>query len=233
MFTFKQFAIDDSMCAMKVGTDSVLLGCWTDVSGVRTVIDVGAGSGILTLMTAQRAPGASITAVEIDEAAARAAAANIEASPWARRCRAVCSDAAAFTPDEAPDLVICNPPYFTGGLLAPDRQRAAARHAEGSLGPLSVISLACRWLSPGGSLAMVTPADMAGDIVFEAEMHRMDVWRRCLVSTNAGKAPSRILWQLSPKGTHTPEPDTHLDVRTQGKPSEQYRALTADFYLHL
>ncbi len=233
MFTFKQFSIDDSACAMKVGTDSVMLGAWTDTYGVRSVIDVGAGSGILSLMIAQRAPEADIIALELDEAAATAAAANFAASPWTERCHAFCIDAADYLPSSPPDLIICNPPYFTGALTAPDRQRTTARHANGSLTPLSVIAMADRWLSSSGSLAMVTPADIADNIVFEAEMHRMDTWRRCLVATNAGRPATRILWQFSRKGTRTPQPDSHLDVRSCGAPSEAYRILTADFYLHL
>lgn len=231
MFSFKQFTVDDSACAMKVGTDSVLLGAWTDVAGVASAIDVGAGSGILSLMTAQRAPLAQITAIELDEAAAQAAATNFAASPWADRCHAICIDAAMFEPDTAPDLIICNPPYFTRALLAPDRQRAAARHAMGSLSPLSVIGMAARWLSPAGSLAMVTPADIADEVVFEAEMHRFDVWRRCMVSTTAGKPATRILWQFSPRGTRPHLPDTFLDVRSAGSPTDAYRTLTSDFYL--
>lgn len=232
MFTFKQFSIDDSRCAMKVGTDSVLLGAWADVAHVHSVIDVGAGSGILALMIAQRAPEARVTAVEIDAEAAAGAAANIAASPWACRCRAVRGDVASYSPEAPADMMICNPPYFTGALRAPDRQRATARHAEGTLSPLSAIALAERWLAPEGSLAMVTPADIADDVVFEAEMRRMDVWRMCMVSTATGKAPSRILWQLSRKGCHPTESRTRLYIRSEGKLTDEYRSLTSDFYLH-
>lgn len=233
MFDFKQFSIDDSTCAMKVGTDSVLLGAWTDTESVKTVVDVGAGSGLLTLMIAQRAPGAALTAIEMDPEAAEAATANIVASPWPDRCTVQCIDAALYTPGDKVDLVICNPPYFTSGLRAPDRQRATARHAEGSLTPLSVIAMAGRWLSERGTLAMVTPADIADDIVFESEMHRMDIWRRCLISTTIEKHAGRILWQLSRKGTRIPRPDTTLVLRCAGEPTDEYRRLTDDFYLHI
>lgn len=231
MFTFKQFSIDDSRCAMKVGTDSVLLGAWADVSDVRSVIDVGAGSGILTLMIAQRAPQARISAIEIDADATAAASANIAASPWAHRCRAICRDAADYEPEAPADLMICNPPYYINALHAPDSKRDTARHAGGSLGPLQVIALADRWLAPAGSLAMVTPADIAADVVFEAEMRRMDVWRKCLVSTASGKAPSRILWQISRKGSRRPESPSSLDIRTGTSLTDEYRSLTSDYYL--
>ena len=233
MFDFKQFSIDDSGCAMKVGTDSVLLGAWADTVGVKTVVDLGAGSGLLTLMIAQRIPGSVITAIEIDSEAAEAAEANIAASPWPDRCSVRCIDAALYTPCDKVDLMICNPPYFTSGLRAPDRQRATARHAEGSLTPLSAIAMAGRWLSERGTLAMVTPAHIADDIVFEAEMHRMDIWRRCLIYTTIEKPAGRILWQLSRKGTRTPQADTTLTLRCAGTPTDEYRRLTDDFYLHI
>lgn len=218
---------------MKVGTDSVLLGAWAAVGDAHHVIDVGAGSGILTLMVAQRAPQAEITAIEIDASAAEGAAANIAASPWSDRCCIVCIDAADFTPISTPDLLICNPPYFNGGIHAPDRQRAVARHAEGSLSPLKAVELADKWLSPEGSLAMVTPADIADKVVFEAEMHHFDVWRLCRVSTASGKLPTRILWQLCRKGCHPIEGDTCLNVRQGSELTEEYRTLTGDFYLYL
>lgn len=218
---------------MKVGTDSVLLGAWVDVDGVTTVLDAGAGSGILSLMIAQRAPQASVTAVELDSAAAEAAEANIAASPWAERCRVVCADMGCYNPTVPPDLIICNPPFFTGGIPAPDRRRASARHAATGFGPLSVIDFAARWLAPKGSLAMITPAVIADDIVFEAEMQRMDIWRMCRVATTSGRPASRILWQLSRKGVRSPAAESCLDVHSHGEYTDAYRTLTSDFYLHL
>ena len=80
-FEFKRFAIDDRGCGMKIGTDSVLLGAWADLSGARSILDLGCGSGVLALMAAQRAPEARITGVEIDADACLCARANADASP--------------------------------------------------------------------------------------------------------------------------------------------------------
>ena len=92
MFSFQQFEIDDRHCAMKVGTDAVLLGAWADVEDSQRILDVGCGSGVVTLMAAQRAPHAVVTGVELDEAAAADAAANARRSPFAERVDIVCAD---------------------------------------------------------------------------------------------------------------------------------------------
>lgn len=234
MFNFKKFSIDDSGCAMKVGTDSVLLGSWSDIDGVVRVIDLGSGSGLLSLMMAQRIPRANVTAVELDPRACRCARANIEAASWAPRVNVVCADVMALPPEiaeSAPDLIICNPPYFSGGLSSPDPRRSRARTSDRGFGPNEAIMIASEILSPGGSLAMVTPADMAADIVFEAEMRRMQIWRRCDVVAVAGRAPGRTLWQIARKETHrTPERMT-LTIRRDGELTEEYARLTSEFYL--
>lgn len=244
-FRFKQFEVDDGGCAMKVGTDSVLLGSWCDCAGARTVLDLGAGSGLLALMIAQRLPEAVITAVEIDPGACGAAASNFEASPWSGRLSVVCADALAIVPDARypimrkrhaaslqvgigrADLIVCNPPYFIGGLQSPDSKRALARHSAG-LSPESAVEIAARILSPSGSLAMVTPADYADSLLFHAEMHRLNLWRRCHVTTS-GTRPSRLLWQWG----RAPRPveETSLVVRRGGLLTPEYTSLTSDFYL--
>jgi tRNA1Val (adenine37-N6)-methyltransferase len=86
-FAFKQFRVQQDRCALKVGTDGVVLGAWANVEEAKRILDIGTGTGLLALMAAQRAPGARIDAVEIDEAAAEQAAENVAASPWADRVR--------------------------------------------------------------------------------------------------------------------------------------------------
>lgn len=226
-FRFKQFDVDDGGCAMKVGTDSVLLGAWCDCRGARRVLDLGAGSGLLALMIAQRVPDATITAIEIDPEACEAAAANFAASPWGDRLTAVCSDALAYAPEFLPDLIVCNPPYFIGGLQSPDTRRALARHSAG-LCPESAVEIAARILSPSGSLAMVTPADYADSLLFHAEMHRLNLWRRCRVTTS-GTQPSRLLWQWGREAC--PVEETSLTLRRDGHLTPEYTALTSAFYL--
>lgn len=155
MFSFQQFEIDDRHCAMKVGTDAVLLGAWADVEDSQRILDVGCGSGVVTLMAAQRAPHAVVTGVELDKAAAADAADNARRSPFAERVDIVCADIlklaaeaddAAKTQSESEpmfkeeektkktgrfDCILSNPPYHEEDLLPPLTSRAAARHTAG------------------------------------------------------------------------------------------------------
>lgn len=225
-FDFKQFSVSDEHCGMKVGTDSVLLGAWADLpSGSVSIIDLGAGSGLLSLMAAQRCPQARITAVEIDPAACADARANADASPFAQRIEVVCADAMVFQPTHQPDAIICNPPYFDSALVSPDAARAAARHGAG-FDAVGALRFASAHLAPAGALAMVTPADGWQQLVFEAEMLRLRLRRICRVATRAGKPATRILWQFSRLDGQQAESDLLIG-------SSEYISLVKDFYLKL
>lgn len=225
-FSFKQFHIDDSGCAMKVGTDSVLLGAWASVEQARRIADIGAGSGLLSLICAQRNPDAMITAVEIDPAACDCARLNFAASPWSQRLEAACADALQWTSAEKYDFIISNPPYFTSALQSPCQARAKARHATDSLGPVSLMDVAARCLSPVGVLAMVTPADMEKDLIYEAAMRRLNPVRLCRVRSSQSKPASRLLSEWSFRAA----PLSHEEIVIA---SPEYRALTSPFYINM
>ena len=114
MFTFKQFTIDDSACAMKVGTDGVLLGAWAEVdnAATRRVLDIGTGSGLIALMLAQRLPESRIVGIDIVPEAVEAARRNAAASPFAGRIEMVCADVCHYQPEngELFDAIVSNPP---------------------------------------------------------------------------------------------------------------------------
>jgi tRNA1Val (adenine37-N6)-methyltransferase len=126
-FHFKQFSIRQDRSAFKVGTDGVLLGAWTDVAGVETVLDVGTGTGLLALMLAQRS-AARITAIEIDGPSSDQARENTAASPWHNRISIMNTSLQDFRPEGRFDLVISNPPFFQDSLRPPDNDRAISRH---------------------------------------------------------------------------------------------------------
>lgn len=228
-FRFKHFAVDTSGCGQKLGTDSVLLGAWAGLDGARTVLDLGAGSGVLALMCAQRSESAAITALEIDPAACDAAGANVAASPWSRRIDIVNADVLTFSPAGAYDLIISNPPYFRQGDASPVAARAAARHGSGFTWE-QAIDLAAKWLSPEGALAMVTPADIAADVTARAEMSRLKVRRQCMVASVAGRKPALALWEL--RRVDGPILRHSLAIRGRDKDyTNEYKSLTSDFYL--
>ena len=129
-FRFKQFTVYHDRCAMKVGTDGVLLGAWTNLSQSRRILDIGTGTGLIALMMAQRVPEVPITAIDIDAEAVNQANENFSASPWNNRLEAVLQDVCTYTEKNSFDTIVSNPPYFINSLKCPDNQRTTARHTD-------------------------------------------------------------------------------------------------------
>lgn len=127
-FQFKQFTIFQDRCAMKVGTDGVLLGAWTQVDNAKRILDIGTGTGLLALILAQRS-SAEIDAIEIDHDAAFQAKENVIQSSWSDRIQVIHISLQDFVQEKRKyDLIVVNPPYFTDALQAPDPRRSLARH---------------------------------------------------------------------------------------------------------
>ncbi len=128
-FRFRHFTIEQDHCAMKVTTDACIQGAWTPVvQGTQRILDVGTGTGLLSLMLAQRCPTAHISAIEIDEPAAAQAAINAQNSPWHQRIEVIHGNILEHTPETPYDLIVCNPPFFTDSLKNNQHNKSLARH---------------------------------------------------------------------------------------------------------
>lgn len=228
MFEFKQFKVDDSNSALKVGTDGVLLGAWADVGSARRVADIGAGCGLIALMIAQRFAGAHIDAVEIDADSCGDASRNFASSPWPRRLNAVCRD--ALTISGRYDAIVSNPPFFNENLRSPSERRASARH-EGSLSPASLIRLASRLLSVDGTLSFIAPSARDSEIDFLLASERLYPRRRLHVVTAPGKSAVRTLHEAS-RIDGPLENATIILRNADGFPSVDFKNLTSEFYLN-
>jgi tRNA1Val (adenine37-N6)-methyltransferase len=157
-FKFKQFNVKHSESAMKVGTDSILLGAWCHLSGSeRQILDIGSGCGVLSLMMAQRLPLANINAVEIDQQAYAESVENFKQSSWHDRIAVECADIRNVYIDQEFDFIICNPPFFRN-LIPYDQARALARH-QGHLQTSEILGQVNRLLNDSGSYATIAPAD--------------------------------------------------------------------------
>ena len=233
-FDFKNFSLDDSGCAMKIGTDGVLLGAWATLPVKGLALDVGTGSGLISLMMAQRASGGLlIIGIDSDKKAIECARTNVAASPWHKSVSVIHSGFEDYIIPSPAKLIISNPPFYSTGMLSPDNARATARHCNGALSPITLISYASKHLAPGGSLAMVTPYEFEQTIIFETTIRQMQIIRRCDVITVPGKKPRRILWQIQPSGDSTTASEhTTLTIRGQdGTFTDEYRDLTSAVYL--
>jgi tRNA1Val (adenine37-N6)-methyltransferase len=229
-FRFKQFTVDDSKCAMKVGTDGVLLGAWVDVSAAETILDIGTGCGVIALMVAQRSK-AHITAIDIDESAALQSKENFLSSPWQERMKAIHIAVQQFQPDYLFDLIICNPPFFKNALKTPFHERNLARHND-TLSFESLVSQVNRLLSETGKFVFILPVDEAYEVIHIASSRRLHVSRCCNVYSREDKFPNRILAELSRK--ESGESVSFLTIRDQNnKYTTEYKELTKDFYLFL
>ena len=239
-FRFKQFTVRQSGAAMKVGVDSVLLGAWACVDHLSFVtgspslriLDVGAGTGLLALMMAQRYPDAVIDAVEIDREAYRQASENVADSPWCPRIRVICDDFINFS-ENCPfhyDLIISNPPYFTASLKPQDTQRNIARHND-SLPHRSLLAESAKLLTPAGILAIVLPPAEALTLIDEAANYGFFVKRTLHVQSLPSKPVYRMLLEMS-KTEHPQNSQTlYIEKADRSDFTDEYKQLTKDFYL--
>lgn len=233
-FQFQQFFVDDTHCAMKVGTDGVLLGAWATVGAAQRVLDLGCGSGLIALMLAQRAPQAQVTGVEIDEAAANDARLNVQQSPFAPRIQVVAADALHFAPAQPFDLIVSNPPYFEEDLLPPSAHRAQARHTAGGgltfEALLHCVKRLLNWHNPAARFAVVLPATAEARFATAAEWHGLHLARRTQVVTRPKKPCKRVLLEFGVTEGALQSDELSL-IADDGARSEQYEALCGDFYL--
>ena len=234
MFRFKKFVIEQELCAMKVGTDGVLLGAWA--TGGSSVLDVGTGTGIIALMMAQRCPQARVTALDIDEGAARQALQNVAQSPFADRIEVLQKSMQEFDganetnrangtnrSNGTYDAIVSNPPFFIDSLNAPDRQRNIARHAE-MLTYGQLMQAAWRLLADEGELSVVVPFDYRQRMEDEATFVGFFPSRVCAVRTSARKPAKRFL--LAFRKHPCPCERTEMTLG-----DEAYTLLTQEFYL--
>ena len=159
MFKFKQFAINQDRCAMKIGTDAVLLGAWCPIdNNPKSILDIGAGTGILALMLAQRTNADQIDALEIDEEAYEQCVENFEASAWADKlfCYHAGLDEFVDEPEDEYDLIISNPPFYSEDFKTENEQRDLARFQD-AMPFEDLIEAADLLLSENGLFAVVIP----------------------------------------------------------------------------
>jgi tRNA1Val (adenine37-N6)-methyltransferase len=236
MFRFKQFTVKDNRCAMKIGTDGILLGCWADVSGARHILDIGTGCGVIALQCAQKNSFARITGLEIDSDACIDAIENIYNSPWQNRiiCLHTSLQAFASVNNEVFDAILSNPPFFENSQKALTKNRMNARHTD-TLHYLDIFEFSLNHLSNNGSVQLILPSENAATCVEKAQEYGLKPIRICHVFPTPQKAAHR--WLLHFMKTTS---DIHCEMNdlviengiTRHEYTEQYKILCKDFYLH-
>ncbi|NBH75189.1 tRNA1(Val) (adenine(37)-N6)-methyltransferase [Rodentibacter pneumotropicus] len=227
-FTFKQFHINQQHCAMKVGTDSILLGAWADIEQAKNVLDMGCGTGLLALMLAQRSsPDCSISAVELDPAAAQQARENIAISPWQERINLIHADVQHFlhTTSETFDLIVANPPYFKQGVECKNEERELARYTKQS--HLNWLVWAAERLSEKGKISFVLPYEAAKTL---EKLTALYCIKQTEIITKIGKSPQRMLITFS-KQPQKLLRDQIVIYNEKNCYTGEFVELTKDFYL--
>lgn len=227
-FFFQQFSIKQDQCAMKVGIDSVLLGSWSPFLLSNRILDIGTGTGILSLMLAQRTQG-TIDAVELDNKAYQQATENIKDSIFHNRIHCFNSSIQDYENSVAYDLIISNPPYFEDSLKSHDAARNRARHTDG-LSMEDLFSKASKLLASNGQLAIILPYANLGKALKTASEVQLYAARITKVRGREHKSPNRVLLLFQKD-----EIETKIDQLTvysaAGGYTQDFKNLTQDFYL--
>lgn len=241
-FQFKKFTIQQDRCAMKVGTDGVLLGAWTSVDPqIRRILDVGSGTGLISLMMAQRCPHAAIDGVELDPDAFEQGVENFEQSPWHSNLFNYHASFQEFTEEieEQYDVIMSNPPFFDHGD-SPEGPRKLARDKT-TLPLEDLISGADRLLSEHGRLALVLPADQEKNLLVLLSKFNFVLTRITKVRGSAQSPIKRILVECSKAVNEKTTEDkgqmtimSELTIEHQRHIyTEDYKALVREFYLKM
>ncbi|MDX6020386.1 tRNA1(Val) (adenine(37)-N6)-methyltransferase [Scandinavium sp. V105_16] len=233
-FTFKQFFVAHDRCAMKVGTDGILLGAWAPIARVKRILDIGTGSGLLALMLAQRTESTVvIDAVELDADAAEQAAENVAESPWANRIQIHTADVAQWLAEANSryDLIISNPPYYAQGVECATPEREQARYTT-TLDHVTLLNCAASAITEEGFFCVVLPEDIGNAFSEQALAMGWHLRLRTDVAETDLRPPHRVLLAFSPRPGECFS--DRLTIRgPEQQYSEGYTALTQAFYLFM
>ena len=230
-FQFKQFTVHQQRCAMKVGTDGMLLGAWAHVPVTSArILDIGTGTGLIALMMSQRFPDASVIGIDIDQDAVSQAQENVAASPFASRITICHRNILDFEDTKGFDAIVSNPPYFVDALTCPDQQRTMARHTI-SLTYEGLMRSAYRLLKPNGLFSLVIPSECRSSIEAEACLAGFFLTRVCMIRTTPKKESKRQLIEFSKYPKNKLFIEEGIIEYTPNVRSSWYQQLTQDFYI--
>jgi len=233
-FKFKQFSVIQDRCAMKIGTDGVLLGAWVTVeNNPESILDIGAGTGVISLQLAQRSLAPTIDAVEIDNDAYEQCSENFEASPWGDRlfCYHASIQEFASEIDEKYDLIVSNPPFYTAEYKSENPSRDLARF-EDALPFRHLIICVAHLLSENGVFAVVLPKNEADNFIALTSENKLFLKRICNVKGTPNSEIKRVLLEFSFHQKALIEELLTIE-NTRHNYTREYIELVKDFYIKM
>ena len=229
VFQFKEFKIIQEKSAMKVGTDGVLLGSWVSCKNSNEILDIGCGTGLITLMLAQRHLNSTITGIEIDKIASKEARLNINNSDWEERVTIKTTSLQKFNPKIKFDLIASNPPFFYENKSK--KIRDIARHTN-TLSFEELIQNSVNLLTEKGILAVIIPKNSEEYFCKTAAIHKLFCNRICYIKGNESSKEKRVMMEFS--FSQSKIKTEHLIIeKSRHQYTDKYIKLCKDFYLNM
>ena len=233
-FEFKQFTVEQARCAMKIGTDGVLLGAWVSLEkNPFSILDIGAGTGIIALQLAQRSDAEMIDALEIDENAFEQCVDNFENSSWADRlfCYHASLEELVEEIEEKYDLIISNPPFYSEDFKTSNQSRDIARFND-ALPFDELIDSSSRLLSDEGVFAVIIPRKEEEKFIKMASEVNLFPNRICRVRGNISSEEKRSMLEFSFEKTSLLVENLTIEI-SRNNYTEEYKNVVKDFYMKM
>lgn len=227
MFQFKYFSIQQNHSALKVGTDAMVFGALLNAEGCKAGLDIGAGTGVLSLMVAQKNEHIHIDAIELDFGAQQDCEYNFKHSPWANRLTLISGDFLHYTFQRQYDFIFSNPPFYQNGLLSDDVQTALSKHAA-FLPFEQLFSKVSELLSSDGTFWIIFPSEFAQEVIELAVKNRLFVHKRIDLAAKPQRV-KRVIFSLGKMARETQH--LYFLIRNEDNSySDDYIACTKAFH---
>ncbi|MEN9511552.1 MAG: hypothetical protein RLZZ370_1371 [Bacteroidota bacterium] len=231
-FNFRQFQMVQHQAAMRISTDACLFGAWIQLKAARNMLDVGTGTGVLTLMLAQRFPEIRFTAVEVEAGACADASQNFSSSPWHDRLQLFQADVRHWQTAETFDAIVCNPPFFMHDLPNPEQRKQLARHGQSGLSPEALMEAVNRLLRSDGHLYVMLPPQTMMILERCASALGWFPVQRCVVR-HAPEKQAHLHFVVFARNGQPPASEEQLMLKTGDAYSVRATELLAPYYLFL
>ena len=231
MFNFKQFSIEDNTSPMKVGTDGVLLGAWCPTKENTSILDIGCGCGLISLMLAQRIKNTSIKAIDIDKGAIENTQENFRKSMWRNKLTAIGMSIQRFSEVSTDkfDIIVSNPPFFEESLKSNKSKRNLARH-NNSLPFKTLLQCVDKLMTIDGIFVGILPINEGCRFIEQAKEYKLFCYKKIHVANKPSHAIKRIMFCLSRKEVDITIAPTLFIRNDDNSYSQEYLELTKDFY---
>ena len=230
-FQFKQFIIHQDLCAMKVGTDGVLLGAWTTVKPNDRILDVGTGTGLIALMLAQKDSSLQVKAIDINEDAVSQALSNVKLSSFESQIQVEQICLSQLDDVECYDLIVSNPPYFNRSLQSHDAKRNLARHTD-SLSLDLLFTKISKMLHPSGRFCMVYPMQDVVLVEKSASSNGLIITKKMTVYPTSESNPKRVIWEFQKSNVVSKPLVIDLVIEKERHVyTDAFKAIVKDYYL--